>query len=165
MLRAPTVEDEPSIIALNQRNVVETAPLTPALWRALAATAFRVRVACTDGTLQGFLLALDETSACDGPNFGWFRARFARFVYIDRVIVSEAWRGRGVARALYRDLIEAARASGRRLLCCEVNVDPPNPASDGFHAAMGFSEVGRARLRDRGKTVRYLTLPLVSPPS
>jgi predicted GNAT superfamily acetyltransferase len=37
---------------------------------------------------------------------------------------------------------------------------PPNPGSDAFHAALGFREVGRAFLADRGKAVRYLELSL-----
>jgi predicted GNAT superfamily acetyltransferase len=37
---------------------------------------------------------------------------------------------------------------------CEVNAEPPNPASDAFHAAMGFAEVGSATLGG-GKQVRY----------
>ena len=45
------------------------------------------------------------------------------------------------------------------ILCCEVNIDPPNPVSDAFHAFFGFVEVGWAFLPDRGKSVRYLELP------
>ena len=32
---------------------------------------------------------------------------------------------------------------GHTVLCCEINVDPPNVASDRFHGAFGFEEVGR----------------------
>ena len=39
-------------------------------------------------------------------------------------------------------------------MVCEVNAEPPNPASDAFHAALGFTEVGQATL-NRGKVVRY----------
>lgn len=56
---------------------------------------------------------------------------------------------------LYRDLFGTACDAGHSLITCEVNVDPPNPASDAFHAAQGFDEVGRQRL-ENGKTVRYL---------
>jgi predicted GNAT superfamily acetyltransferase len=34
-------------------------------------------------------------------------------------------------------------------------LDPPNPVSDAFHRALGFTEIGRAALAN-GKTVRYL---------
>ena len=33
----------------------------------------------------------------------------------------------------------------------------PNPASDAFHAALGFSEVGGGAIHGGAKTVRYLT--------
>ena len=156
-LRAPTAEDETAILALNQRHVAETSPLSAASWRDLTSTGFRARAAVDGGALLGFVLALHEDSVCDGPNFGWFRRRYPAFVYVDRVIVDAAHRQRGVARALYNDLIDAARAAGKPLVCCEVNFDPPNPASDLFHASMGFAEVGRAFLDGSGKTVRYLT--------
>lgn len=101
----------------------------------------------------GFLIALDERADYANPNFEWFRSRFAQFVYIDRVVVDEAHRGRGLARQLYEDLF---RTVDRSLVVCEVNIVPPNPASDAFHARLGFSAVGSAMLPDRQKTVRYL---------
>jgi predicted GNAT superfamily acetyltransferase len=42
------------------------------------------------------------------------------------------------------------------MICCEVNLDPPNPASDAFHASLGFHEIGSAAMSN-GKVVRYLT--------
>jgi uncharacterized protein len=47
---------------------------------------------------------------------------------------------------------------------CEVNISPPNPASDAFHAALGFAEVGSASVYGESKTVRYLSRALVPPP-
>jgi len=40
---------------------------------------------------------------------------------------------------------------------CEVNLDPPNPVSDAFHATLGFAEVGHQALQGTSKTVRYLS--------
>ena len=42
------------------------------------------------------------------------------------------------------------------MLVCEVNCEPPNPASDAFHAAVGFTEVARAAIHRGSKVVRYL---------
>jgi hypothetical protein len=39
---------------------------------------------------------------------------------------------------------------------CEVNSNPPNPASDALHASLGFREVGQATIHQGSKTVRYL---------
>lgn len=46
------------------------------------------------------------------------------------------------------------------MVCCEVNSDPPNPASDAFHARLGFAEVGAAAIHGGAKSVRYLARPL-----
>jgi len=77
-------------------------------------------------------------------------------------VVAEAARGRGYARRLYAGLTEHALAAGHDLIVCEVNSDPPNPASDAFHAALGFLEVGAAVVHGGAKTVRYLALSLPS---
>jgi predicted GNAT superfamily acetyltransferase len=109
---------------------------------------------------EGFVLAFDETAPRTGQNFLWFRARYPSFVYVDRVVVQPAARGRGVARALYAQVVAFARATGRERVVCEVNVEPPNPASRAFHAALGFARVGEARLERAGKVVEYLSLQL-----
>ncbi|MBX6320873.1 MAG: GNAT family N-acetyltransferase [Rhodospirillaceae bacterium] len=142
-------------LALNNRHAVETAPLDEAGLAALIAQAFYA--AAVGEEVEAFLIALDETADYASPNFRWFKARYPRFVYIDRVITAPQARGRGHARRLYAALFAKAVAAGHTLAACEVNVDPPNPASDRLHAALGFVEVGRARLQPAGKTVRYLT--------
>jgi predicted GNAT superfamily acetyltransferase len=110
----------------------------------------------------GFLIAFDERAPYRNSNFEWFRTRYAAFSYIDRVVVDPAHRGRGLARRLYEDLFTQSLASGRSLVVCEVNAVPPNPASDAFHARLGFAPVGLAALPGRGKTVRYFCLDLSS---
>jgi predicted GNAT superfamily acetyltransferase len=51
-------------------------------------------------------------------------------------------------------ILARAESDGHSMICCEVNVDPPNPASDAFHASLGFHEIGRASMAN-GKVVRY----------
>jgi predicted GNAT superfamily acetyltransferase len=135
---------------LNNRHAAELSLLTLDGLEQLVALA-RYAKWCPGET--GFLIALDERADYPNPNFEWFRTRFSQFVYIDRVVVDEAHRGRGLARQLYEDLF---RTTDRALVVCEVNLVPPNPASDAFHARLGFSPVGLATLPDRQKTVRYL---------
>ena len=78
----------------------------------------------------------------DSPNFLWFRQRYERFVYVDRVVTAGAARGRGLAGRLYRELVERARGAGHERIVCEVNADPPNPGSEAFHRKFGFRPVG-----------------------
>lgn len=145
---------EDAFLSLNNAHAVELSWLEPDRLRVLLARAFRARRVAHDA----FLLAFDRDADYDSPNFRWFRARYPRFVYIDRVVVADAARGRGLARLLYLDLFAAA--AGHERIVCEVNSDPPNPASDAFHRAMGFAEVGSAAIHDGTKTVRYLSRAL-----
>ncbi len=142
----------PALLALNNASAAELSYLDPYKARRLVGQAF---MACRAGEADALLLAFDQDAAYDNPNFQWFRERFDRFVYIDRVVVSEAMRGRGLARTLYLALFDRARKSGHGRVVCEINWDPPNPASDAFHASLGFEQVGLATLPAAGKTVRY----------
>ncbi len=112
------------------------------------------------GDVDGFVLLLDETAAYDSPNHRWFRERFERFAYVDRVVVAAHARGRGLARRLYAGAFAAAGAAGQRMVAAEVNRIPPNPASDAFHAALGFRKVGQAAIHGGTRTVRYLVRDL-----
>jgi uncharacterized protein len=148
---------EPALLALNNAHAAELSWLTPARFSQLLGRAFHARQI---GDGDAFLLAFDQDADYDSPNYLWFRARYPRFVYIDRVAVAPSARGRGHARRLYAALVEAAAAEGHDLVVCEVNAEPPNPASDAFHAALGFGEVGRAAIHGGSKTVRYFALPI-----
>ena len=144
---------EAAVLALNNAHAQELSWLEPPALRAIIDQAFYAKAI---GDVDAFLLALDETAAYDSPNYAWLKARYPRFVYVDRIAVAVHARGRGLARILYEDLFIRAAQADHDLIVCEVNAVPPNPGSDAFHAALGFEEVGRAELTGRGKTVRYL---------
>lgn len=139
-----------AVLDLNTRHENELSPLDIARLAGLVEASYFAGVV---GEADAFLIAFDETSDYDRPNFIWFRERYARFAYVDRIAVAERARGRGLARLFYEALFEKARANGHGIIACEVNLDPPNPASDAFHAALGFLEVGMAGYGR--KTVRY----------
>lgn len=157
MLRDITHDDLPELLDLNQTHVTELSSLNLADLRQMTETAFVAMCADSRGAL---LLAFDQDAAYDGTNFNWFKARYERYVYVDRIVVAASERGNGLAGKLYGQLFAKARAAGHTMICCEINIDPPNPASDRFHAALGFEEAGEAHLADRGKSVRYMVCPL-----
>ena len=146
--------DRTAVLALNAANVTETAPLDGAELEALLAEAFHVGL--RDDGRTAVLIAFDQDADYASPNFIWFRERYPRFAYVDRIIVSAAARGQRHARSHYEELFAVARAAGHDVITCEINMEPPNPGSDAFHAALGFVEVGDAWLGDSGKRVRYL---------
>lgn len=144
-------------LALNNEHAEELSLLDADRLAELVGRAFLAR---RIGAVDAFLLAFDQDADYDSPNFLWFRSRYPRFVYVDRIVVARSARGRGYARRLYDNLFQHALRAGHERIVCEVNREPPNPASDAFHAALGFSEVGAAAIRGGAKTVRYLTRPL-----
>lgn len=156
MVKDITAEDYPWVHALNKAHETELSPLTPAELAELVESAPYARAA--EG--GAFLIAFDQDADYQSPNFLWHKARFARFLYVDRIATAATHRRRGLAARLYADLFAYAREAGLERVVCEVNAEPPNPASDAFHARLGFQEIGEARLEDRGKTVRYFASEL-----
>lgn len=146
-----------ALLALNNAHAIELSLLDSRRLRLLVAEAF---VARRIGEDDAMILAFDQDAAYDSPNFIWFRERYRRFVYVDRVVVAPRARGAGLARRLYLDLFERGLDAGHDLVVCEVNADPPNDASAAFHAGMGFVPVGSAALAGGAKTVSYLARPL-----
>ncbi len=149
-----------ALLALNNAHAVELSELHASRFRHLVAQAF---AAWRIGQAEALLLAFDQDADYDSPNFLWFRARLQRFVYVDRIVVATHARGRGHARRLYRDLFAKAGQAGHGQIVCEVNSAPPNPQSDAFHAALGFSELGTAAIHGGSKTVRYLVRDMTQP--
>jgi uncharacterized protein len=144
-----------SLRALNNEHAKELSFADAPRFTHLVSQAFFARHIGT----SAFIIAFDQSADYDSENFLWFRARFSRFVYVDRVVTAAAARGQGHAATLYNALFEAARAAGHERITCEVNADPPNPASDAFHAKFGFAPIGSAALPN-GKTVSYFSKPL-----
>lgn len=157
----PLDGDDAAALALNNAHATELSFLDPPRFARLVQGAFLAR---RIGNTEAVLIAFDQDADYDSPNFLWFRERYRRFVYVDRVVVAPAHRGRRLARRLYDDLFEHARQRGHDQIVCEVNTEPPNPASDAFHARSGFVEVGRAVLPGGAKAVRYLRRALSGDP-
>ena len=163
-IRPATAADFPAILALNEASVAVLAPMDLARLGELHAGASHHRVAEENGTVLAFLLVFSEGARYDSPNYLWFSARYPRFLYIDRVVVSADARGRGIGPALYRDLIAVARTRGVEMLCCEYDIAPPNPASARFHAGFGFREVGQQRVAGGKKAVSLQVMDITAQP-
>ena len=111
------------------------------------------KVASVGDVVSAFLLAMRNGSAYKNENFEWFAGKYARFIYDDRVVVSSASRGRGLASLLYEDLFDYARSNGIPLITCEYNIVPPNEPSRLFHNKFGFKERGTQWVADGSKRV------------
>lgn len=158
VLRDATAADWPAVLALNAAFVRYLSPMDEARLRTLAVASSYFRVAKAGEIVAAFLLAFRKGAAYDGAIFNLFSTRFAEFLYLDRIVVAEPFRGQGVADRLYDDVMHFARQSGAQRLTCEVNTVPPNPASMRFHEKRGFYQVGAVGVGD--KTVALLVCDL-----
>lgn len=142
LLRDASEADFADVLRLNAESVHFLSPLDLQRLRWLHGMAVYHRVVAWQGRVEAFLLGFREGSAYDSPNYGWFAARYPRFLYVDRIVVGGSLQGQGAGQRLYADLLQFARDAGVRTIACEIDVDPPNEVSRRFHAGFGFSEVG-----------------------
>ena len=140
VLRPLEPADHAAVLDLNHRNVELLAPLDEARLIQLLAWAETGAAIEVDGDFAGFVLTFASGSSYDGENFAWFAERYPDFAYLDRVVIHEDFRRRGLGTLVY-DELEAS--CGRPVFALEVNLDPPNQPSLAFHRARGYTEVGR----------------------
>jgi len=114
---------------------------------------------------HGEVCAFCITFAPDAPHAGvnhqWFAERYKSFVYLDRIAIDSDHQNHGLGALLYqaveRHMLNSAEHS---MLCCEVNLEPPNPGSLRFHKRIGFMECG-VESTAPGYAVTYLFRILV----
>jgi uncharacterized protein len=146
-LRTADRDDDARILAWNLADQSVLSPMDAGRLAYLKERAAAVEVVQLGDEPAGFVISFVEGSDYDSDNYRWFSARERRFHYVDRIVIDPRHRGRGLARGVYAAL--SARHPGRPLVA-EVNYAPPNPASLGFHARFGFTEVGRLGDRSYG---------------
>ena len=129
------------VLELNARDVDKLAPMDEDRLRWIAARASAPLVVEDDDGVLGFCLAVPAGTDFDGRYYAWFGERYASFLYLDRIVVADRARRRGVGTMLYDACEERARPLGRML--CEVNVVPMNATSMAFHGSRGYVEVDR----------------------
>ena len=166
LLRPITPADHADVLALNERHVELTSPLDEPRLAQLVAWADRPCVIDVDGAFAGFVLTFAGGSAYDGENFAWFTAHCQEhpvgaggLAYLDRVVVHEDFRRRGLASRVYDELESTC---GQPVLTLEVNLDPPNEPSLAFHRGRGYAEVGQ---RDSGGHLVSLMAKVLPGPS
>ncbi len=88
--------------------------------------------------LAGFLIVLGPGQSYDSENYRYFSKHYSSFDYVDRIVIGEAFRGKGLGSRFYKYLFEQSQEA---CITCEVNIKPPNPKSIQFHQMLGFEEV------------------------
>ncbi len=153
------------LLALNNTYVAEICEETIETLGEVLSMALVTRIAKRDDVRMGALIGMPRGLAdYDSLNYRWFEeASDEPFFYIDRVMVSPDAKGKGIGRALYEDAGRIAQARDIPRLTCEVNEDPPNPASIAFHERSGFVRLLSRFNAMSGKTVLMMEKRLQRP--
>lgn len=155
--------DLDSVLAINNAAGSTILPLDEAGLRTLYEQACYFRLAEIDGQIAAFLVAMREDAQYGSSNFLWFRERYPRFVYIDRIVVARPYRRHGLGRVLYADVTSYAEMRVPEL-ACEVFLEQGDNVSLLFHGSWGFQEVGQHVMTETGHRVAMLSKSLCSYP-
>jgi uncharacterized protein len=142
VIRPAVATDFETICALNLAEVQHTSAMDMRRLAELNAISCYHTVACLGGIVSAFLLAMCNGCPYENDNFEWFSKKYARFIYVDRVVVSAAARGMGLGSLLYEDVFTHGRSNAIPLVTCEYNLVPSNEPSRLFHLKFGFKEQG-----------------------
>lgn len=157
-LRDGIEADYAAILRLNEEAIPAVNRISRDELAVLHRESASLRLASVGGLVAGFLLALRQGADYKSQNYQWFTQKYDDFGYVDRVVVGSLFRSGGVGRLLYDDLRQ--RCGDAPVLCCEVNLRPPNPASLAFHHVIGFREVGQQETEGGAKRVSLQVMTL-----
>ena len=138
-----THSDFDSIVHLNQNALEGVGPLDNESLSLLVKMSDQALVAEDDGDIAGFVITLPPGAEYDSSRYRWFEDKLVDdYVYLDRIVVSDAHRRKGVASKLYEEIEGDAPVA--------LEVYETNDVSLAFHESRGFEEVGA--LTHDGKT-------------
>ena len=139
--------DRSALLRLNAGNSPEVWPLNEAdLTNLLTFEGNHLVAVDAAENVLGYLLSFARTSLYDDAEIDEFRRLMTEpFVYICQVVVAPEQRRHGIGHALYDAVADQAQRAGARVLCCDVNTNPPNPGSFAFHHKLGFVQIGEGR--------------------
>lgn len=149
------------VVETNRDNVEVLSPMDEERMRMLKPMCELFLVAEVEGKPAAFLMALREGAKdYDSENYRWFAQRYEKFLYVDRVVIAEPYRHRGIGRRLYEAVFAHARKTGAPYVTCEVDTEPYNAVSLNFHRVMGFHEVGTQHVELNDVTVSLQEAPV-----
>jgi uncharacterized protein len=157
LIRAATPSDFKTICALNLAEIQHTSEMDAYRLNALDQISCYHKVGCVKGRVAAFLLAMCNGAPHENDNYAWFARKYLRFIYVDRVVVSSAFRGQSLGSRLYQDLFRYARENNIPLVACEYNIVPRNEPSRLFHDKLGFKEQGTQWVSNGSKCVSLQT--------
>ena len=145
VVRNIEIADLPRVLEINNANTPGVSELTfTELETDLENSLHALAIDNEQGKVCAFCITFDPGAPDAGDNHRWFAERYESFVYLDRIAIDSNHQNRGLGAVLYQSVeLHMLDSAQHSLLCCEVNLEPPNPGSLRFHQRIGFMELGR----------------------
>lgn len=140
--------DRAFVLECNRINVEVLSPMDEAKLDYFREKSELFQVVYAGDEPAAFLIALREgLPDYTSENYIWFSKHYEKFLYVDRIVIDEKFRGRGIGRMLYEGVFGHARRTGVPVVTAEIDIRPYNEPSLKFHEEMGFREVGQQIIR------------------
>ena len=151
------IADLARVLEINNANTPSVSELTKdELQTDLSNSLHALAIDNEQGEVCAFCITFDPSAPDAGDNHRWFAERYKSFVYLDRIAIDSNHQNRGLGALLYQAVEQhMLKSAEHSLLCCEVNLEPPNPGSLRFHHRIGFTEIGQQSF-DNEHTVSLL---------
>jgi len=107
------------------------------------------------GRLYAFAQGMTSAQGLDHFSYQWFSMRFEEFVFIDRIIVDNAYRRQGRGAQLLDACVTKAQMHNKPLIVCHVHDRPSNKIGHLFVQSMGFSAIESVMLPSREIVTMY----------
>ncbi|MBR9917439.1 GNAT family N-acetyltransferase [bacterium] len=153
IIREAITKDISEIWKLNEAEVPHVSSIRRKDFLSFLEIASNFVVIDIDGEIAGFMISLREGADYGSVNYKFFNNHYRQFEYVDRIVIKEEFKGNGMGRKLYEFLFDKNETD---LVCCEVNVKPPNPDSMAFHQKLGFKEKSKLITENGKKMVSML---------
>ncbi len=159
VVRNIEIADLPRVLDINNANTPGVSELTLfELAADLKNSLHGLAIDNEHGQVCAFCITFAQDAPDAGDNHRWFAKRYESFVYLDRIAIDSNHQNRGLGALLYQTVEQHMLNSAEHsLLCCEVNLEPPNPGSLRFHQRIGFTEVGQSIPEYANYRVSYLS--------
>ncbi|REL34440.1 GNAT family N-acetyltransferase [Thalassotalea euphylliae] len=161
IIRGATIADYDAVLSLNLASVSVLSPMDRARLELLTTMTELFWIVEVEGQVAAFLLAFTDNKTYDSVNYQWFSKRLKQFLYIDRIVIGEKFRRRGIASQIYQALKNYAQSQQLHWLCAEIDLKPANPPSIAFHQQQGFIEIGQQQLVGKEKSVSLMACQVI----
>lgn len=152
-IRLATKEDLPAVLKLNTAALPHVSDVKLADMRRFLKQADPFLIIEDKEEIAGFMIVLQQGLDYESLNYAFFCNNYPDFDYVDRIVISEKFRGQKFGTALYKHLFSI---SGKNIIACEVNIKPPNTDSMAFHNKLGFNKVAEQETENGKKSVAML---------